>query len=338
MGITYREAGVDIKAGDEFVRRIAPLARTTQGPQVLQGLGGFASLVSLPSGYREPVLVSATDGVGTKLKLATHLQRHHTIGIDLVAMCINDLITTGATPLFFLDYIAVHTLNPSVGEDLIRGIVEGCNQSGVALVGGETAEMPGLYPKDEYDLAGFAVGVVERDQLVDGATVVAGDALVALPSSGVHANGLSLARRMAENLPQGLDTPFDDGETIAEALLTPTLIYKRAVDEARKTVPIKAMCHVTGGGLVGNLPRVLPAHLTAEVTLPERPPVFDLIARVAEVADDEMLRTFNLGVGFVFVVSPDACGELTQALRNHGHQPLALGNVVPGPGPIQVVS
>jgi phosphoribosylformylglycinamidine cyclo-ligase len=325
MAVTYREAGVDIDAGDALVERIKPLARATHVPGVLGGIGGFGGLFALKEagGWRDPVLVSGTDGVGTKLKLAFALDRHDTVGIDLVAMCVNDVITTGAKPLFFLDYFATGALSVEQGEAVIRGIATGCREAGCALLGGETAEMPGFYPKGEYDLAGFAVGIVERDAILDGRRVRAGDAVIGVASSGVHSNGLSLARRVL---------PWQDDPALADALLTPTRIYVRAAQALMRSVDVRGLAHITGGGLPGNLPRCLPDGLGARLHRDRWPvpPIFGRIAAAGPVADEEMLRTFNLGLGLCAVVPAAEAERAVSALASTGESAWIIGEIVPG--------
>ena len=332
MTVTYKSAGVDIDAGDELVERIKPLAKATAIAEVLGGVGGFAGLCKVPDGMKEPVLVSGTDGVGTKLKVAFATGVHDSIGFDLVGMCVNDVLTCGARPLFFLDYFATGKLDVGVAERVISGIAAACKESGCALLGGETAELPGMYAAGEYDLAGFAVGVVERSKIVDGTRVAAGDVALGLASSGLHSNGYSLARdvlltRMqltAGDRPEGLG-----GRTIGEALLSPTRLYARHVAAVLQAVDVHAMSHITGGGLPGNLPRVLPEGLGLEVTPGwSRPPIFDLIARGGPVAELEMRRTFNLGVGFVFVVAGSDAAAARAALAEQGDTAIDLGRVV----------
>ena len=329
MAVTYRQAGVDIDAGDELVERIKPFAKATRIAEVMADVGGFAGLCRVPGDVDEPVLVSGTDGVGTKLKLAFATGVHDTIGVDLVGMCVNDVITTGARPLFFLDYFATGKLEIGVAERVIKGIAAGCKESGCALLGGETAELPGMYAAGEYDLAGFAVGVVARSKIVDGTKVVRGDRVLALPSSGLHSNGYSLARKVFEG---ALDErPAElGGATLAEALLAPTRLYSRHVQAVLAAgVDVHAMCHVTGGGLPGNLPRVLPDGLGVELARFPRPALFDLLARRGPVEEVEMRRTFNLGIGFVFVVAEAAVDATRAALASLGERPIDLGVVVP---------
>lgn len=330
-GLTYRDAGVDIEAGEQLVERIKPLARATRSEHVLGSLGGFAGLCSVPSDIEDPVLVSGTDGVGTKLKLAFELERHDTIGIDLVAMCINDIITVGARPLFFLDYFATSKLDVDQGEAVVKGIAEGCRQSECALLGGETAELPGFYASGEYDLAGFAVGVVGRKHIIDGKAARLGDQVVGVASSGLHSNGFSLARRVlfGGEAPLPLDHALPSGETLGDALLRPTKIYVQAARIAIEH-DVHAMCHITGGGLPENLPRVTPEGLGIAIDsrswAPD--PVFALIQERGGVAEAEMRRTFNMGVGFTMVVAPEQASGLVDALRASGEHAFIMGEVV----------
>ncbi len=317
-GMTYRDAGVDIDAGDALVENIKPLAARTRREGVLAGIGGFGALFEVPKRYHEPVLVSGTDGVGTKLKLAFALGRHDTIGIDLVAMSVNDVLVQGAEPLFFLDYYATGKLEVDVATEVVRGIAHGCEQAGCALIGGETAEMPGMYVPGEYDLAGFCVGVVEKSKIIDGSTVGAGDAILGLGSSGLHSNGYSLARRIVEVSGADLAADFH-GRPLADALLAPTRIYVKPVLALMAALPVKALAHITGGGLPGNLPRVLPEGMVADLdgTSWPRPPLFGWLQSAGGVADEEMYRTFNCGLGMVLVVAeadaPHAIGLLAAA-------------------------
>ncbi|WP_437876354.1 phosphoribosylformylglycinamidine cyclo-ligase [Sorangium sp. So ce513] len=334
MSVTYREAGVDIDAGDALVERIKRLAKPTRTPEVLADVGGFAGLCALPGGLNEPVLVSGTDGVGTKLKVAFATGVHDTVGIDLVAMCVNDVLTVGARPLFFLDYFATGKLDVDVGEAVVRGIAEGCKQAGCALIGGETAELPGMYADGEYDLAGFAVGVVERSRILDGKRVAAGDAVIGVASSGLHSNGYSLARRVLEK-EMGLrmsDRVDELGSTVGEALLTPTRIYARAITALLAACgdAVRGLSHITGGGLPGNLPRVLPDGLGAQLDLGsyQRPAVFQVLQRGGPVEEAEMRRTFNLGVGLVAVVEKGAADRAIEALAGSGERAWVLGEVV----------
>jgi phosphoribosylformylglycinamidine cyclo-ligase len=336
MSLTYRDAGVDIDAGDELVERIKPLAMSTRIPEVVADVGGFAGLCGLPSDIEDPLLVSGTDGVGTKIKLPAAMGKHDTIGIDLVAMSVNDIITTGARPLFFLDYFGCGKLDVAIAEQVISGIAEGCRQSGCALLGGETAEHPGMLPDGEYELAGFGVGVVSRKKVLGPARVKAGDRLLGVASSGLHSNGYSLARRVLLELSGlRLDQHLPELDaTVGEALLTPTRIYARAVRALGDALgpELHALCHITGGGLPGNLPRVLPKGTLARVV--ERQPVpaiFRLIEARGPVAWDEMRRTFNLGIGLVAVVDASALERATEALSAAGERVFPLGVVEAAP-------
>ena len=330
--ISYREAGVDIDAGDELVERIKPFAKMTRIPEVLADVGGFAGLCAVPQGIEEPVLVSGTDGVGTKLKVAFLTGVHDTIGRDLVGMCVNDIITCGARPLFFLDYFGTGKLDISVAESVVKGIANACKEAGCALLGGETAELPGMYAEGEYDLAGFAVGVVAKKKIVDGKRVAEGDRLVALASSGLHSNGYSLARRVlfdAMKLTPADRPPQLGGPSVGEALLAPTRLYPRHVQAVLAAgIDVHAMSHITGGGLPGNLPRVLPDGLG--VRLPaggwKRPAILELIAE--KVEEHELRRVFNLGIGFVFVVAAADVAAVATALRAIGEEPIDLGEIV----------
>ncbi len=339
-GLTYAEAGVDIDAGNAMVDAIKPLVRATRRPGADAEIGGFGGLFDLKAaGFKDPILVAANDGVGTKVKIAIESGIHHTIGIDLVAMCVNDLIVQGAEPLFFLDYFATGKLEPHVGVEIVKGIAQGCRESGCALIGGETAEMPGLYGKGDYDLAGFAVGAAERGALLPRPDVVAGDVLIGLPSSGVHSNGFSLVRRIVEMTVLGWSgpAPFAPGQTLAEALLTPTRLYVKPILAALKAgAPIKALAHITGGGFPDNIPRVLPDGVGAELDLAaiSAPPVFGWLAATGGVARDEMLRTFNCGVGMVAVAAADTAESVIAALTDAGEAPFRIGRLVPaGEGP-----
>ncbi len=335
MAITYREAGVDIDAGDDLVERIKPLARATRIKEVLGDVGGFAGLCAVPSEVSEPVLVSGTDGVGTKLKVAFLAGVHDTIGFDLVGMCVNDIITCGARPLFFLDYFATSKLDVGVAENVVRGIAEACKEVGCALLGGETAELPGMYQPGEYDLAGFAVGVVSRPKIVDGKRVEKGDVAIGLPSSGLHSNGYTLARRvLLQKMSLALsDTPAElGGLTVGNALLSPTRLYARQMLAivGAPNVDVRAMSHITGGGLPGNLPRVLPDGLGVRITNPwKRPAIYDLIASGGPVAESELRRTFNCGIGYVFIVPASCADDALSVLRGLGESPLVIGEVVP---------
>ena len=337
--LSYRDAGVDIEAGNALVEAIKPAARSTDRPGVLGGLGGFGGLFDLKAcGYSDPLLVAATDGVGTKLKLAIDCGRHDTVGIDLVAMCVNDLVVQGAEPLFFLDYYATGRLEPAQGAAIVQGIAEGCRQAGCALIGGETAEMPGLYRGGDYDLAGFAVGAVERDKLLDGQGVAPGDVILGLASNGLHSNGFSLVRKIVERSGLALTAPapFAPEQSLGTALLVPTRIYVRACLAALKAGGLKALAHITGGGLPENLPRVLPPDCAAEIDLGAfpRPPVFAWLAEVGRLSQEELLKTFNCGLGMVAVVTEAQAEVLTETFRGEGEQAFEIGRMVErGEGP-----
>jgi phosphoribosylformylglycinamidine cyclo-ligase len=326
--LTYAGAGVSIEAGDELVRRIKPLAERTLTAGVLAGIGGFGALFQMPGGYREPVLVSGTDGVGTKLKLAFALNRHGTIGQDLVAMSVNDILVQGAAPLFFLDYFACSRLDVDVAEQVVAGIAHGCEVAGCALIGGETAEMPGMYAPGEYDLAGFAVGVAEKSELIDGSTIVPGDVVLGLASSGPHSNGYSLIRRILDT--SGAHYTDDlDGRTLGERLLEPTRIYCRPVLSVMRLVRIKGMAHITGGGLVENVPRILPATVQAVIRRNSwsRPAIFDWLQERGRIEDAEMHRVFNCGIGYVVVVSPGDATAASEAFAAHGETCWQVGTI-----------
>ena len=332
MPVTYRQAGVDIDAGDALVERIKPLSKKTRIAEVLADVGGFAGMCRVPGGVEEPVLVSGTDGVGTKLKVAFATGVHDTIGIDLVAMSVNDVITTGARPLFFLDYFATSKLDVDVAEKVVAGIARGCEESGCALLGGETAELPGMYADGEYDVAGFCVGVVARGKIVDGKRVEKGDAILGLASSGLHSNGYSLARKVLPNLDE---KPSElGGKTVGEAMLAPTRLYAKAVQAVlAKGHDVRAMSHITGGGLPGNLPRVLPDGLGASVrSAMPRPAIFDLVEKRGPVEIGEMRRTFNCGIGFVMIVPEREIEGVSATLRALGETTVEMGRVVPVPG------
>ena len=334
QGLTYRAAGVDIDAGDALVEAIKPLARATTRPGALGGIGGFGALFDLKAaGFSDPVLVATTDGVGTKLKIAIEAGQHGTVGIDLVAMCVNDLIVQGAEPLFFLDYFASGALSVAQARTVIAGVAQGCLQAGCALVGGETAELPGLYAAGDYDLAGFAVGAAERGRLLP-ARVAPGDAVLGLPSSGVHANGFSLVRRIVVETGLGWNdpAPFATGQSLAEALLVPTRIYVRPLLALHRAGLLKAAAHITGGGLPGNLPRALPDGTVAELdaNLWHMPPVFPWLACVGRVAPAEMLRVFNCGIGMALVVADAAAARAL--LEAEGEIPVEIGRIAAGDG------
>lgn len=330
LNLSYRDAGVDIDAGDSLVERIKPYAKPTLRPEVLAGIGGFGALMALPKHYREPVLVSGTDGVGTKLKLAFHLNRHDTIGIDLVAMSVNDILVQGAEPLFFLDYYACGRLDVDVAEQVVAGIARGCQLAGCALIGGETAEMPGMYPIGEYDLAGFAVGVAEKDSLITGADIRAGDVVLGLASSGPHANGYSLIRKIIEITRTDLSTPFH-GRSLGETLLEPTRIYVKPVLALLQAVRVKGLAHITGGGLTGNIPRILPAGLAAHLDAQAWtwPPVFQWLQQTGGIRMEEMYRTFNCGIGMVVVVDAADAEAAMQHLLAQGETVYRLGHIEP---------
>jgi phosphoribosylformylglycinamidine cyclo-ligase len=337
-GLNYRDAGVDIDAGNRLVELIKPLARATARPGADASLGGFGGVFDLKrAGFRDPLLVSATDGVGTKLKLAIESGRHDTIGVDLVAMCVNDLVVQGAEPLFFLDYFACGKLEPERAREVVAGIAQGCREAGCALIGGETAEMPGLYAAKYYDLAGFAVGAVERDMLLPRSDIVPGDVVFGLPSSGLHSNGFSLVRQVIARAGLRLESkaPFDPDRTLGEALLAPTRIYVKPVLAAlAATHGIKALAHITGGGLVENIPRVLPHGTAAQIDPHRLPhlPVYRWLAQAGGISSDEMLRTFNCGVGFVVVAAATEADGIADALAKSGEDVLRLGTIASADG------
>ena len=328
MGLGYREAGVDIEEGDALVERIKPHARRTLRPEVLAGIGGFGGLFELPKGYREPVMVVGTDGVGTKLRLAFMTGRHDTVGIDLVAMSVNDVVVCGAEPLVFLDYFATGKLDAAQAEKVIAGIAEGCAQAGCALIGGETAEMPGFYAKGEYDLAGFCVGVVEKSRILDGSRMKEGDLIIGLSSSGLHSNGYSLARKVLEVKQVELTA------ALADELLKPTIIYVKHCLALRDAMDVHAFAHVTGGGLPGNLPRVLPPETRAvlDANSWKRPPIFDKLQQLGDIAEDEMRSTFNLGIGMCAIVSPPDAQRALELLRERGQAAQVIGTIEAAPG------
>ena len=332
--LSYRDAGVDIDAGNRLVDRIKPHAQRTLRPGVLSGLGGFGALFELPlDHYRQPVLVSGTDGVGTKLKLALELNRHDAIGVDLVAMCVNDVLVVGAEPLFFLDYYATGKLDVEVAADVIKGIADGCEQAGAALVGGETAEMPGMYSDGDYDLAGFCVGVVEKARIIDGSKVQPGDALLGLASSGPHSNGYSLIRKILTVSGTKLDQPFANG-TLGSALLAPTRIYVKPMLKLLEHIEVHAIAHITGGGLTENIPRVLPANTKAVIDMQSwrRPAIFQWLQEQGGVAEAEMRRTFNCGVGLVVCIAADDAERAQAILRAAGETVWPLGHIAANQG------
>jgi phosphoribosylformylglycinamidine cyclo-ligase len=336
--LSYRDAGVDIDAGNRLVDRIKPAAASTRRPGVMDALGGFGAMFDLKqAGYDDPVLVSATDGVGTKLKIAIESGHHDSVGVDLVAMCVNDLVVQGAEPLFFLDYFATGALSVDHAATVIEGIAEGCRQAGAALIGGETAELPGLYAEGDYDLAGFAVGAVERDRILPSKAIEAGDIVLGLASGGIHSNGYSLVRRVVGNsgLAMADPCPFDNGGTLAEVLLKPTRIYVRSCLSAIRAAPgIKALAHITGGGLTENLPRVLPRGLGARIDRGSWsiPNVFKWIAATGPVDPEEMLRTFNCGIGMAIVCSPSDAGRLEELFVENGETVYRIGEIVAAAG------
>jgi phosphoribosylformylglycinamidine cyclo-ligase len=336
-GLTYRKAGVDIEEGERFVRLISPIVQKTFRKEVISGLGSFNALFRLDLGrYREPVLVSSTDGVGTKLKVAFMCGRHDTVGVDLVGMCVNDILTSGAEPLFFLDYFATGKLSAESASKVVEGIAKGCEEAGCALIGGETAEMPGFYTEGEYDLSGFSVGVVEESAIVDGSSVKEGDVLIGLGSNGLHSNGYSLVRKVFfEKGKMDVSSHVPElGTTLGDELLRPTRIYARAVGALRDKEDIKAMAHITGGGIPGNLPRVLPRGLRAVVgkgTWPV-PPVFGLIRENGDVPDEDMKRTFNMGIGYIIITSAHMGDKILETLGENGYDSYGIGHIEKGEG------
>lgn len=340
---TYKKAGVDIREGERLVEVIAPVVRKTFRPEVLTEIGSFGALFRLDvKKYREPVLVSGTDGVGTKLKVAFMADIHNTVGIDLVAMCVNDILTSGAEPLFFLDYFATGKLSAGRAARVIEGIADGCREAGCALIGGETAEMPGFYQEGEYDLSGFAVGAVEKDEIIDGSEIRPGDVIIGLYSNGLHSNGYSLARKVFfEHMKYGVDKFLPElGCTLAEELLKPTKIYVKAVQELKKTIKIKGMAHITGGGIPGNVPRVLPEGMKAEIregSWPEKP-IFGLLRTLGGVPEDDMRSTFNMGIGYVIVMDEGSTGEALKILDKMGYGSCIIGLIAPGEKGVEYVA
>jgi phosphoribosylformylglycinamidine cyclo-ligase len=326
--ISYRDAGVDMEAGDALIEDIKPYAKRTMRPEVLAGIGGFGSLFEVPKKFKHPVLVSGTDGVGTKLKLAFQLNKHDTVGIDLVAMSVNDILVQGAEPLFFLDYFACGKLEVGTAAQVIKGIALGCEQSGCALVGGETAEMPGMYPPGEYDLAGFAVGCVEKESIIDGSTIKAGDVVLGLASSGAHSNGYSLVRKLIELSGINMDSDFH-GRPFRDVVMAPTRIYVKPLLKLLAALPVKGMAHITGGGLTENIPRVLPETLTAELKKGswEIPPLFKWMQEQGNITDAEMLRTFNCGIGMVVIVAAQHADQAATLLAAEGEQVWRIGTI-----------
>lgn len=327
--LSYKDAGVDIDAGNALIDRIKGVAKRTRRPEVMAGLGGFGALCEIPEGYKKPVLVSGTDGVGTKLKLAMDAQKHDSIGIDLVAMCVNDLVVCGAEPLFFLDYYATGKLNIDIAADVVKGIGDGCELSGCSLVGGETAEMPGMYEGEDYDLAGFCVGVVEKDEIIDGSKVKVGDVLIGLGASGPHSNGYSLIRKIIEVSGADLNQKMSDGTNLIDALLKPTTIYVKSVLKLINALPVHAISHITGGGLLENIPRVLPDNAAAVIDTNswQLPEVFQWLQQKGNVDPVEMYRTFNCGVGMVVCVSADNQEQALQLLKDNGENAWVVGHI-----------
>lgn len=329
QSLSYRDAGVDINAGDSLVERIKPFAKRTMRPEVLGDLGGFGALVEISQKYRHPVLVSGTDGVGTKLKLAFEWDQHDTVGIDLVAMSVNDILVQGAEPLFFLDYFACGKLDVERAAAVIKGIAAGCEQSGCALIGGETAEMPGMYPDGEYDLAGFAVGVVEKEQVINGRSIVAGDVVLGLASNGIHSNGYSLVRKIIERAQPELDAEFNQGKTLRQAIIAPTRLYVKPILAALKQFTIKGMAHITGGGISENVPRILPENTVAAIDSQSwsLPKLFQWLQQAGNVETQEMYRTFNCGIGMVLVVSAEDADAIQKFLQQQGEIVYQIGRI-----------
>jgi len=339
QSLSYRDAGVDIDAGNQFVEDIKPHVARTMRPEVIGGLGGFGALFEIPlDRYTKPVLVSGTDGVGTKLKLANMMNKHDTIGIDLVAMCVNDILVLGAEPLYFLDYYATGKLDNAVAADVVKGIAEGCHQAGAALTGGETAEMPGMYSKGDYDLAGFCVGIVEKDQIIDSTKVGAGDALIAIASSGPHSNGYSLIRKVLEVSKADLNQPCGE-QSLGEALLAPTRIYVKSIHALLEQVDVHAMSHITGGGLLENLPRVMPENTRAQIDASswELPEVFKWLQQQGNIDSQEMYRTFNCGIGMVMVVNAEDADTAIETLSKAGEVAFKLGEITSSTGEADAV-
>ncbi|MCG3203015.1 MAG: Phosphoribosylformylglycinamidine cyclo-ligase [Gammaproteobacteria bacterium] len=330
----YKDAGVDIDAGEALVENIKPLARRTMRPEVLGGIGGFGALVEVSKRFRNPVMVAGADGVGTKLKLAFELGRHDTIGVDLVAMSVNDILVLGAEPIFFLDYYVCERLDVTVATDVIKGIAHGCELAGCALIGGETAEHPNAFPKNEYDLAGFAVGLVEKDEIIDGSTIAPGDVVLALASSGPHSNGYSLIRKIVDVSGADLHAEFADGRTLGQMLLEPTRIYVKTVLALLQEMPVKGIAHITGGGITENVPRILPEGCAAAVSTAswKRPAVFQWLQETGGVTGREMFRTFNCGVGMTIVIGPEHLNAALTFLRAAGESAWKLGEIEPADG------
>jgi phosphoribosylformylglycinamidine cyclo-ligase len=344
MGLTYKDSGVDINAGDNFVKKIAPLAASTFSDRVITGIGGFGALYSgaFP-GYEDPVLVSGTDGVGTKLKIAQMMGKHDTIGIDAVAMCVNDIVTSGAQPLFFLDYLACGRLDERVLVDIVRGLAEGCRMAGCSLVGGETAEHPSVMREDDYDIAGFAVGVVDRKKIIDGADIRKGDVIIGLPSSGVHSNGYSLVRKLFFDIKKyNVETFLPAlGESLGSALLSPTRIYVKSILACLASgIKIKGLVHITGGGFYGNIPRILPANAAARIERGsfKTPAIFGAIQQEGKIEDREMFTTFNMGIGMMLMVAKGEADRTMENLKKSGESPAVIGGIIERTGePVQII-
>lgn len=333
--LTYKKAGVDISEGERFISLISPMIKETFSPGVMTEIGSFSALFKLDvTKYREPVLVSGADGVGTKLKIAFLMDRHNTVGIDLVAMCVNDILTSGAEPLFFLDYFATGKLKPEKASEVIKGIINGCKEAGCSLIGGETAEMPGFYSENEYDLSGFAVGVVDKERIINGSKIKEGDLIIGIASNGLHSNGYSLVRKLFFDLKKmNVDTYIPDlGTTLGEELLKPTRIYVKAFMVLRDKLEIKGMAHITGGGIPGNLPRILPEGIYANVKIGSWPvpKIFELIEKIGNIPEDEMKKTFNMGIGYIMIVSEGMAEEAVSLLNKSGYTAFIFGNIEKG--------
>ncbi|MBV8656196.1 MAG: phosphoribosylformylglycinamidine cyclo-ligase [Burkholderiales bacterium] len=329
QSLSYRDAGVDIDAGDQLVENIKPFARRTMRPEVLSGIGGFGGLVEISKKYKEPVLVSGTDGVGTKLKLAFELNRHDTVGVDLVAMSVNDILVQGAEPLFFLDYFACGKLDVTAATEVIKGIASGCEQAGCALIGGETAEMPGMYPAGEYDLAGFAVGVVEKSRIITGESIVKGDVVLGLSSNGAHSNGYSLVRKILHLTEADYNATFDGDRSLADVVMAPTRIYVKPLLKLMEALPVKGMAHITGGGITENVPRVLPKNVVAQIDAKSwsLPKLFQWLQAQGNVETQEMYRTFNCGIGMVVVVAAEHAAQAVSLLEAEGETVYRIGAI-----------
>jgi phosphoribosylformylglycinamidine cyclo-ligase len=334
QSLSYRDAGVDIDAGDQLVENIKPFAKRTMRPEVLSGIGGFGGLVEISKKFKEPVLVSGTDGVGTKLKLAFELNRHDTVGIDLVAMSVNDILVQGAEPLFFLDYFACGKLDVTSATEVIKGIAAGCEQSGCALIGGETAEMPGMYPLGEYDLAGFAVGVVEKSRIITGETICAGDVVLGLASNGAHSNGYSLVRKILHLTEADYNATFDGDRSLADVVMAPTRIYVKPLLKLMEAMPVKGMAHITGGGITENVPRVLPSNVVAQIDAKSwaLPKLFKWLQAQGNVEQQEMYRTFKCGIGMVVVIAADQADAAIKLLAAEGETVYRIGQIRPRAG------